>query len=132
MIHGSCLCGGVKYRIDGRLADARYCHCSMCRKAHGSAFRARATVRAVDLDFVAGEDLVTFYESSPGNRRGFCSICGSPIVSKFEAHPEYYGLPLGALDNDPGIRPTSHVHVASKAPWFTITDDLKQLPEGPE
>lgn len=132
MIHGSCLCGGVKYRIDGPLFDARYCHCSMCRKAHGSAFRARASVKSADLAFVTGEELVTFYESSPGNRRGFCRVCGSPIVSKFAAHPEYFGLPLGALDDDPGIRATSHVHVASKAPWFTITDDLRQLPEGPE
>jgi len=132
MIHGSCLCRGVKYRIDGRLSDARYCHCSMCRKAHGSAFRARASVKSADFAFVTGEELVTFYESSPGTRRGFCRVCGSPIVSKFAAHPEYYGLPLGALDDDPGIRATSHVHVASKAPWFTITDDLRQLPEGPK
>jgi hypothetical protein len=84
------------------------------------------------LRIVAGTGLVTFYQSSPGNYRGFCRVCGSPIVSKFDAHPEYYGLPLGALDDDPGIRPTLHVHVASKATWFTITDDLPRLPEGPE
>ena len=132
MIRGSCLCGGVKYRISGPLSDARYCHCSMCRKAHGSAFRARAAVKAGDFEFVEGTELVTFYESSPGNRRGFCRICGSPIVSKFDAHPDLYSLPLGALDDDPGIRPMQHVHVASKAPWFTIADDLPQLPEGPD
>ncbi len=124
------MCGEVKYRIRGPLSDARFCHCSMCRKAHGSACRARATVKAPDFEFIAGEELVTFYESSPGNHRGFCRS-GSPIVSKFDAHPKYYGLPLGALDDDPGIRPTQHVHVASKAPWFTIADDLPQLPEGP-
>jgi hypothetical protein len=103
----------------------------MCRKAHGSAFRARATVKATDFAFIQGSELVTFYESSPGNRRGFCRACGSPVVSRFDAHPDDYGLPLGALDDDPGIRPTLHVHAASKAPWFTITDDLPQLPEGP-
>jgi len=132
MIRGSCLCGGIKYRITGRLFRALNCHCSMCRKAQGSAFRSRATVRAADLTLVQGEDLITFYESSPGTRRGFCRVCGSPILSKFEAYPDYYGLPLGALDDDPGVRPGLHVHVASKAPWFTITDDLPQLPEGPD
>ena len=50
----------------------------------------------------------------------------------FEASPAYYGLPRGALDDDLGSRPTLHVHVASKAPWFTIADDLPQLPEGPK
>jgi len=100
----------------------------MCRKAHGAAFRSRATVRAADFKFIQGEDALTFYESSPGNRRGFCRVCGSPILSKFDARPDYFGLPLGALDDDPGIRPKRHMHVASKAPWFTITDDLPQIP----
>jgi hypothetical protein len=128
MLRGSCLCGGVKYQIDGQLSGAMNCHCSMCRKAQGSAFRSRANVRSADLKFVQGEELLTFYESSPGNHRGFCRVCGSPILSKFDDHLKYYGLPLGPLDDDPGIEPKLHVHVASKAPWFTITDDLPQLP----
>ena len=130
MIRGSCLCGGVKYRIAGLLTQALNCHCTMCRKLQGAAFRSRATVKAADFAWVQGESLVTFYESSPGNHRGFCRVCGSPILSKFDFDPSHYGLPLGALDDDPGIRPTLHVHVASKAPWYTITDDLPQLPEG--
>jgi hypothetical protein len=51
----------------------------MCRKVHGAAFRSRATVKAADFEWVQGEEAVTFYESSPGNRRGFCRVCGSPI-----------------------------------------------------
>ena len=80
---------------------------------------------------VAGEDLVAFYESSPGNHRGFCRICGSPILSKFDSDRSVFSLPLGLLDGDPGIRPQQHVHVASKAPWFTISDDLPQFAELP-
>jgi hypothetical protein len=130
MIRGSCLCGGVKFRINGTLSLARHCHCSMCRKAQGAAFRTRASANAVEFEWVQGESLVTFYESSPGNHRGFCRVCGSPIVTKFD-NAAYYGVPLGALDDDPGVRPELHVHVASKAPWFTITDDLPQIAAGP-
>jgi len=130
MIRGSCLCGGVKYRINGQLSRAMYCHCTMCQKAQGSAFRSRASAKAAEFDWLQGEDLVTFYESSPGNYRGFCRVCGSPVVSRFDGVP-YYGVPLGPLDDDPGIRPELHVHVATKAPWFTITDDLPQCPAGP-
>jgi hypothetical protein len=64
MLHGSCLCRGIRYEIDGELADALNCHCSMCRKAHGAAFRSRARVRAADFRLVGGEELMTFYESS--------------------------------------------------------------------
>jgi hypothetical protein len=132
MLRGSCLCGGVKYVVKGRLSGAMNCHCSMCRKAQGSAFRSRAAVKSAGFVFVQGEELITFFESSPGNYRGFCRVCGSPILSKFDHYPDYYGLPLGALDDDPGTQPKLHVHVASKASWFTITDNLPQLPGGPD
>jgi hypothetical protein len=130
MIRGSCLCGGVRFQINGVLSQARNCHCSMCRKAQGVAFRSRASANVAEFEWVQGESLVTFYESSPGNHRGFCRRCGSPVVSRFDG-PSYYGVPLGALDDDPGVRPELHVHVASKAPWFTITDELPQLATGP-
>ena len=132
MLRGSCLCGGVRYEISGKkLYRALNCHCSMCRKAHGAAFRSRATVRSSDFRLVSGDHLLTFFESSRGNHRGFCRVCGSPIVSKFDAYPSVLGLPLGALDDDPGVRPQLHVYVAYKAPWFAITDDLPQFAEGP-
>jgi hypothetical protein len=104
----------------------------MCRKAHGAAFRSRARVAAADFHWVQGEDLVTWFESSPGNHRGFCRVCGSPIVSRFDANPAVYGLPLGALDDDPQVRPALHVHVASKAPWHEITDRLPQFAQVPD
>jgi hypothetical protein len=81
MIRGSCLCGGVRYEITGALRGALNCHCSMCRKAHGAAFRSRASVRASDFRWTQGAELVTFYESSPGTHRGFCRVCGSPLLS---------------------------------------------------
>jgi hypothetical protein len=127
MIRGSCLCGKVRYEIDGPLFEALNCHCSMCRKAHGAAFRSRARVRANNFRWVQGEDQITYYESSPGNRRGFCRTCGSPILSKFEADPTVLSLPLGTLDDDPGVRPERHVYVKSKAPWFVISDRLPQI-----
>jgi len=127
MLRGSCLCGGVKYEIHGTLTGALNCHCSMCRKAQGAAFRSRARVDADHFKWVSGHDLLTYYESSPGNHRGFCRLCGTPILTKLDEHPEAFGLPLGALDDDPGVRPACHVFVGSKAPWHDITDALPQF-----
>ncbi len=103
----------------------------MCRKAQGSAFRSRARVSSNDFKFTAGHELITYFVSSPGNHRGFCKNCGSPIHSKFDHHPEILGLPLGALNDDPGIKPELHVFVGSKAPWHEITDQLPQYDELP-
>ena len=128
---GSCLCGGIQYEIHGPLTQALNCHCSMCRKAQGSAFRSRARVNSTDFKFIIGQALITYFESSPGNYRGFCKICGSPIYTKFDQHPDVFGLPLGALDDDPGIKPEFHVFVGSKAPWYEITDSLPKYDELP-
>jgi hypothetical protein len=127
VLHGSCLCGGVKFHTSGPLNGAVYCHCSMCRKAHGSAFRARAKILAKDFHWLQGESLVTYYQSSPGTLRGFCSVCGSNLINRFDADPFTYGLALGVLDDDPRIRPQAHVYVKSKAPWHEITDALPQF-----
>jgi hypothetical protein len=131
MLRGSCLCGGIRYEISGKLYDPLNCHCSMCRKAQGAAFRSRARVKSADFRWVCGEHLLTFFESSRGNRRGFCRVCGSPILTKFDFDTSVFSLPLGTLDDDPRIRPQKHVHVASKAPWFIISDDLPQFAELP-
>jgi hypothetical protein len=142
VIRGSCLCGGVKFEIDGPLLRPLNCHCSLCRKQQGAAFRSRARVRRADFKWVQGEDLVTYYEATPGYRRGFCRVCGAPIVNRAEPHltpaanhhPQTlaeFGIALGVLDDDPGVRPESHIFVGSKAPWFDITDDLPQFAEMP-
>jgi len=132
MLYGSCLCGGVKYEISGELSGALNCHCSMCRKAHGTAFRSRASVNASDFKWLQGEELVTYFESSLGNHRGFCRVCGSPLLSRFDQNPSVFGLPLGALDDDPQVKPMLHAFVASKAPWHDITDNLPQFQELPK
>lgn len=126
---GSCLCGGIRYEINGPLTDVLNCHCSMCRKLHASAFRTRAKVRSADWKTLVGEELIKFYESSPGEYKGFCSNCGSSLYTKFDANPDVYGFPLGTLDTDPGVEAQRHVYVDSKAPWFQITDDLPQHAE---
>jgi hypothetical protein len=127
MVHkGSCLCGSIKYEIHGELTGTLHCHCSMCRKAHGAAFRTRASVRVKDFVWLSGEDLLTHYESSPGEFRTHCRVCGSSMVTKFENNKDVYGFALGTLDTDPGVKPECHVFVGSKAPWYDIEDDLPQ------
>jgi hypothetical protein len=131
-INGSCLCGQIRYRINGPLTGVLNCHCSMCRKAHGAAFRTRAAVKTEDFEWLAGKHLLTRYQSSPGEHRTFCSVCGSNLVTIFDSNPQWLGFPLGTLDDDPGVKPEFHVFVGSKAPWHDITDELPQWSEFPE
>jgi len=131
-LEGSCLCGGIKYEVTAIVGKLVNCHCSMCRKATGAAFRTRAAVPAEAFRWLAGADLVSRYDSSAHETRTFCRICGASLPTFFSNHPEQIGLPLGTLDGDPGLKPSAHVWVGSKAPWWDITDDLPQYPEGLE
>ncbi|MEM8686079.1 MAG: GFA family protein [Pseudomonadota bacterium] len=131
-LNGSCLCGQIRYRITGPLHGVLNCHCSMCRKAHGAAFRTRAAVKTAEFEWLAGRDLLTAYQSSPGEHRTFCSKCGSNLVTLFDNNPDWLGFPLGTLDDDPGAKPAFHVFVGSKAPWHDISDDLPQWETVPQ
>ena len=47
MYTGRCLCGDICFEYDGPIGPVALCHCSQCRRAHGSAFSASAPVQKV-------------------------------------------------------------------------------------
>jgi hypothetical protein len=126
MLKGSCLCGGVRYEISGKLGPSIHCHCTQCRKASGASFTTNASTPASEFRFVEGESLVGRWESSPGQFRCFCTRCGSPLIKVIDAKPEEIRLRLGTLDSDPETTPAAHIFVSAKAPWTVITDDIPQ------
>jgi hypothetical protein len=120
----------VQYELRGDPIAMYYCHCAQCRRATGSSFATNLLVRSDDLHVVAGEAATARYESSPGKFRHFCSRCGSPIFSRSDSMPQISSLRAGTLDEDPGLRPATHIWVSAKAPWLEIPDELPQRPEG--
>jgi len=129
MVRGSCLCGSVRYEIRGPLGRITHCHCSMCRRAQGAAFGSYARINWADFSWLSGETEVASFQSSPGVSRTFCRRCGSTLQFIRDSQPQTFSLAVGTLDNDPGVRPSSHIFVGSKAPWFEITDALPQHEE---
>ena len=129
MITGSCLCGAVRYEIEGHLAPIQLCHCNQCRKAQGAAFAANIPVAAAQFRLVSGEDHLKAYQHSPGKERVFCTGCGAPIFSRRLADPGTLRLRAGLLDNPTHAAPSFHFHTASKADWWEIADD--DLPRFP-
>jgi hypothetical protein len=131
MLTASCLCGGVQITVSGKVGPLVYCHCTRCQKASGAAFGANVDVRRKYWHLV-GEDLIHEFESSPGVHRAFCSRCGSPVYSRRDSDAETFRLRLGLVNEDPGRRCLAHFFVASKAPWFEITDSCPRFERGPE
>ncbi len=130
MIKGSCMCGEVTYAIKGEVGEITHCHCTTCRKAHGSAFSSVAGVQIDDFEFTSGKNQIKCYQSSSDKVRCFCSNCGSHIYAHKEGQ-KHYILRLGTLDDDPKVRPVNHIWVSLKAPWYDIEADCK-LPKHDE
>ena len=132
MMTGSCLCGTVRWRLDGPVTGTTHCHCSMCRKAHGAPFGTYGRGRAADFRFESGTDAIVPYESSPGFLRDFCGRCGSVVPNADDDAAEMI-IPVGGVDDEGAdIHVEAHIFAGSVAPWWRIEDDLPRHETWPE
>ena len=131
MLTGSCLCGDIAFVVDGPVETVGHCHCSMCRKSHGSAFATFATVSTDDFRWLRGEERVVTYQSSPQRSRRFCARCGSVVLVDGDAEQDVL-VPLANVVGDADVRPRLHAFTGSMAPWHTIVDDLPRHDAHPQ
>jgi hypothetical protein len=129
LLAGSCLCGQVQYTVEDSFTYAFYCHCSQCRRATGSAFKPFAGIGREKLRLVRGSDGLLIFGEELGHD-AHCSRCGSLLYSVVR-EGRFVHVTLGTLVQGPAIRASAHIFVGSKAPWFTITDNLPQHDELP-
>ena len=113
---GGCLCGAVRYRIDGPARDVIVCHCSVCRRAHGGPAPHAACPR--DRLHVA-DDQALRWHAHDGARRGFCEVCGARL---FWDRPEFETISIaaGSLDDPTGLHTIRHIFVDSAADWEDV------------
>jgi hypothetical protein len=128
LLAGRCLCGAVHYVVKDEFAYALNCHCSNCRRATGSAFKPFAGIERDKLHITHGEDSRMVFGHEGASHDVHCRICGSLLFSVVRGG-EFVHVTLGTLDDSPSIRPSAHIFVGSKAPWFSITDQLPQHDE---
>lgn len=125
-IGGSCVCGAVAFRIEHPFRAFQYCHCSRCRKKTGSSHVANIFVPVAQFRWERGDDKVRRFELPTAKywSTAFCTDCGSamPWLTK---NGKVMVVGAGALDGDPGIRPTFSVHYDSRPPWYVHVSDLE-------
>lgn len=131
MIAGGCLCGGVRYEYRGAIEEISMCHCSMCRKAQGSAYVAVSPINAVLFTITQGAELLKEYRAVPHKARVFCSHCGSPIFSARDDLPNVKRLRLGTVETPFECANRYHIYAGSKAGWEILADDLPRHQEMP-
>lgn len=123
---GSCLCGGVRFTIAGEMRPVIACHCIQCRKQTGHFYAATAAPETALK--IEGESNLTWYQSSPEARRGFCTVCGSALFWK-SSDSDMVSIGAGTLDNPTGLVLSEHIYCADKGDYYEIADELPQHPK---
>ncbi|MEX0582343.1 MAG: GFA family protein [Sneathiella sp.] len=120
---GGCLCGAVRYDVNGPLRKVSYCHCGQCQKSSGHYFAATGAARS---DFTLTEDRgLKWYKSSPWAERGFCSECGSNLFWRMKDE-DNISILAGSIDGNAGLEAEAHIFVKDKKDYYEITDGLPQ------
>lgn len=131
-VRGSCLCGEVTFEVTEAFKLARNCHCSRCRMGRSTAHACNGFVSHDAVQFLSGEEKLREYKVPDAQffTQVFCKKCSS-LMPRKDAGRGIAVIPMGSLDDDPGLRTSDHIFVSHKADWHDITDDLVQHPEGP-
>jgi hypothetical protein len=119
-----CHCGAIELEISAPIVVAVNCHCGMCRSMNGSAFSTYAPLESAAVRVASGQELLVEYQVTPGARKHWCRVCGSPL---FNTNAKYPGLTMvyfGALRDHTAVAPRANIHCSSKVPWV---DSLAQL-----
>jgi len=126
MAKGSCLCGKITYQASEVGHSITKCHCKICQKTSGSACGDYTTAPIDGFKWTSGESLLTKYESSPGNFRNFCSVCGTHMPT---GHPSMgiYFVQAGTLDSAEPLVESAHMFLQSKAGWHTQQPGLTEF-----
>ena len=127
---GGCLCGAVRYTVDGLLREVLVCHCVECRRWAGHAWTATAA-RTTDLEIGDTTDLrwLPSPRSEHGAERGFCVRCGASLFWRVPGW-DRVSISAGTLDEPSGLRVAAHIWVEQGADWERPAAGVPAYPRG--
>ena len=116
----TCLCGGVKIKIQGKLRHVINCHCKQCMKTHGN--YAAYTACPEDNIIFINKKTLKWFESSKMAKRGFCSTCGASIFYKI-LKSKNISVAAGMFCNPTKLKTQSNIFTKNKLDYYKL--DLK-------
>jgi len=128
-ISGGCLCGGVRYRIDGDCRGIICCHCENCRRTHGH-FAAYTALHKSALTLLAQDTLQWYHDASPNTWRGFCGRCGASLFWDTRDGAGRISVAAGSLDDSGDLKIIGHIFMAEAAGYYQVDDGLPRFERG--
>ncbi len=130
---GGCVCGAVRYRVQGNPVVGTVCHCKFCQKRLASAFAVLATFKEEAIELLQGEQSEVEHRSDESGRwlrMTFCPKCGTTISHTAELRPGMRTIAAGTFDDPTWFSINRHIWVQSKLPWVSIPDNVATYTQG--
>lgn len=128
-LQGQCLCGDVRFELDGPVTGIGQCHCSLCRKVSGTSGNAVFLVPRARFRWSAGEDNICIFQLKPTYSVARCARCGSPLPQCYDG--AQFWVPAGLMNDPLATQVKVHIHTSSMADWDRIPDGHRQHAEFP-
>lgn len=122
VLKGHCLCGASRFTLTGAHNWVGHCHCESCRRAVSCAFT--TWIGQPNGAWEMTDAQIVRYKSSPGNTRGFCGICGSPMFFASDRYPDEMHFYAALLEDPSLVEPVEHFHTGEMLSWVHLSDGL--------
>ncbi len=122
---GQCLCGAIRYQLEGEPRTVCVCHCADCRRSAGAPMVSWAMFPESALTLTQGEPKTI--NSSGAAMRSFCADCGTGLFYRNAAIlPGIVDVQSATLDDPQALPPRAQIQTAERLDWMR---QLHTLPE---
>jgi len=134
---GGCLCGAVRYRIEGNpdeIEGTGICHCTFCKRRSGSAFGVAAYFPDAAVQVTGGSLKSYEYRSDETQRwlrMEFCPTCGTAVTWMAEWNPSLRAIALGTFDDPNWLKPQWGIFVRSALEWVAHSSGVPTYDSSP-
>ena len=128
--HGRCQCGAVSGVMDGQPVAVRQCWCHQCQQLAAGGPTNNAMFRTADVTF-SGTLSTYAYIAASGNTltQSFCDACGTPVMARSSARPQFSTIRLGFLATGSGLRPRIAIWTQEAPAGALIDPDIEHYPQ---
>lgn len=130
---GGCVCGAVRYRVQGPPVLGTVCHCRFCQTRLASAFAVMASFKEDAVEALQGQLSTVEHRSDESGRwlrMNFCPRCGTTVSHIAELRPGVRTIAAGTFDDPGWFRIDRHIWVRSKLPWVVIPEGVATYAHG--
>jgi hypothetical protein len=130
---GGCVCGSIRYRVQGEPVRAYVCHCTFCQRFTGSAFSVITWFNEENVE-ITGDGIATYDHTVDDTNRWFrlhfCGRCGTTFMATEERQPGIRLIMVGTFDDPNWVQLKRSIWMRSAQKWVVMPDQLEQYEKG--